>query len=177
MNAITFLQEQHSKVKGLFAEIGATASADERKRLADDLADLVSIHSAVEERHFYPRLLTGATQDRIRESVEEHLGAKRLLADLMRSDPRDPQYPAKITVLEKEIAQHVREEEEMLFKQAETLLAPQDLETLGNAMMAMAQELRGKGSPRDSIPFETAAPAPLPPVAPQEGAGKAAPHS
>jgi hypothetical protein len=174
MNAIKLLQEQHEEVRRLFGEIRATESADQKKKLADALADLVSVHAGIEEAHFYPRVMAPETQARLREAVEEHLGAKRLLGDLMQCDPRDPQYMAKVAVLEKEIAHHVEEEEAVLFKRATALLPPDELEKLGNAMMWAAHELRAKGPPREVIPFETAAPAPLPPVAPQEGAGKPA---
>jgi hypothetical protein len=176
MNAIKLLEEQHTRVKDLFAEIHLTASADEKKRLSDELADLLSIHAAIEEHHFYPSALSEETQEQLREAVEEHLGAKRLLGDLMQCDPRDPQFMAKVVVLEKEIAQHVLEEEGVLFRLARTRIAPPDLEKLGNAMMSAARELRSKGPPRAAIPFETSAPAPLPPVAPQEGSGKAVPR-
>jgi hemerythrin superfamily protein len=172
MNAIKLLKEQHAKVQKLFGEIRGTESADEKKRLADELADLLSVHATIEERHFYPRVMTHDTQERLREAVEEHLGSKRLVGDLMQCDPRDPQYMAKVVVLDKEITRHVFEEEGVLFKRAESLLASSELEDLGNAMMWTAQELRSHGAPRDLIPFETSAPAPLPPIAPEEGAGK-----
>jgi hemerythrin superfamily protein len=112
------------------------------------------------------------TQEELREAVEEHLSAKRILGDLIQCDPRDPQYMAKVTVLEKEMAAHVMEEEGVLFKRAESILTAQDLENLGNAMASMARELRSKGSPRSAISEQTASPAPLPPVAPAEGAEK-----
>src|SRR5450755_3175808 len=131
MNAIQLLREQHSEVKSLFQKIQGTVSADEKKKLADSLADKLAIHATIEERHFYPRVMSRDTQQELRESVEEHLAAKRILGDLIQCDPRDPQYMAKVSVLEKEVTAHVLEEEKVLFARAESILEAQELENLG----------------------------------------------
>jgi hypothetical protein len=73
----------------------------------------------MEEKIFYPSVYVGPLKDALKEAVEEHLGAKRVIADLLAMKPSDEQFDAKMTVLKEEIEHHVKEEEGSLFPKVE----------------------------------------------------------
>jgi hypothetical protein len=100
---------------------------------------------------------TTRTEQLLREAVEEHLSAKRLLADLIQTDPGDPQFDAKVKVLKEQIQHHVDEEESQLFPKVLNLISTQELEDLAVVMQDAAEELE-QGEPREIIPLETRAP-------------------
>jgi hemerythrin superfamily protein len=152
--------EQHAEIQDLFERI-ERAEGDEKEELFTRIADDLAVHAAIEEQHFYPATRSARTEDLLREAVEEHLGMKRVIADLLDCPPDDPQFDAKIKVLMENMARHVEEEEGDLFPRVKKLLDQVDLEILGSEMEESAEELRAEGSPRMRVPGETASPAPL----------------
>src|SRR3712207_7403878 len=86
-------------------------------RIADNLA----AHATIEEKLFYPSVYVGPTADKLQEAVEEHLSAKRVMADLLDMDPLDAQFKAKMKVLQELVEHHVEEEEKDLFKDVKKL--------------------------------------------------------
>jgi hemerythrin superfamily protein len=160
MDAIELLKTQHQEVKGLFKRI-EKAEEDEKQDLFEQLADALAVHAAIEEKHFYPATKNARTEELLQEAVEEHLSAKRLIADLMEMSPEDLQFDAKVTVLQEQIEHHVEEEEKELFPKVRKMLGKEELEDLGVVMEDMAEELKASGSPRESVPAETGSAAPL----------------
>jgi hemerythrin superfamily protein len=156
LNAIDMLTQQHREVEELFAR-AEKAEGGQKRDLANAIADKLAIHVAIEERHFYPATRSTRTEELLRQAVEEHLSAKRLLADLIDTDPDDPQFDAKIKVLRKQIQHHVEEEEGQLFPKVLKLISTQELEDLAVVMQDTAEELE-QGQPRQNIPLETRAP-------------------
>ena len=160
MDAIELLKTQHGEMKGLFKRI-EMAEEDEEQDLFEQLADALAVHAAIEEKHFYPATKNARTEELLQEAVEEHLSAKRLSADLMEMSPEDPQFDAKLSVLEEQIEHHVEEEENELFPKVRKMLEKEELEDLGVVMEDMAEELKASGAPRESVPAETGSAAPL----------------
>ena len=160
MDAIELLKTQHQEVKGLFKRI-EKAEEDEKQDLFEQLADALAVHAAIEEKHFYPATKNARTEELLQEAVEEHLSAKRLIADMMEMSSDDPQFDAKLSVLEEQIEHHVEEEEKELFPKVRKMLGKEELEDLGVVMEDMAEELKASGSPRESVPAETGSAAPL----------------
>ena len=159
MTAIELLKQQHREVEKLFEKI-EQAEGDEKKSLADEISDKLAVHAAIEEQHFYPATKSARTEDLLREAVEEHLSAKRLIADLLDCQPDDDQFDAKITVLKEQIGHHVQEEEGELFPKVQKLFSKDELEDLAVVMEDAAQELE-QGAPREKVPAETGAAAPI----------------
>ncbi|HEY1587720.1 MAG TPA: hemerythrin domain-containing protein [Polyangia bacterium] len=155
MNAIDMLKQDHRMVEQLFDEIEATNDATEREELFIELADALAVHSAIEENIFYPACKNEDTEETLLEALEEHLAAKRLLADLLDMDPMDEVFMAKINVLKESILRHVEEEEEEILPEARRLLGDDMLMALGNEMIVKRVELEMKGDPRMQIPSET----------------------
>jgi hemerythrin superfamily protein len=156
LNAIDLLKQQHREVEELFAQ-AENADGEEKGELANTIADKLAVHVAIEEKYFYPATRTTRTEQLLREAVEEHLSAKRLLADLIQTDPEDPQFDAKVKVLKEQIQHHVDEEESQLFPKVLNLISTQELEDLAVVMQDIAEELE-QGEPREIIPLETRAP-------------------
>jgi hemerythrin-like domain-containing protein len=156
LNAIEFLKHQHREVEELFEKFEC-AQGSQQQSIADAIADKLAVHAAIEEQHFYPATRTARTEDLLREAVEEHLSAKRVIADILDSDPSDPQFSAKVNVLKEQIEHHVKVEETQLFPKVQKLFSKDELEDLAVVMQDTAEDLE-KGAPRESIPGETGAP-------------------
>jgi hypothetical protein len=162
MNALDLLKEQHEEVNQLFKkfeklEDDATA---ERRELFIMIADRLSAHATIEEQYFYPSIKTEKTEDLLREAVEEHLGVKRILADLLEMDPSDEQFTAKMKVIQENVEHHVEEEEEELFKLVRKALNADQLLALGVQMKAEFDELL-MAEPRNEVPMQTDEAAPV----------------
>src|ERR1700704_6601149 len=154
MDAIELLKTQHQEVKGLFKRI-EKAEEDEKQDLFEQLADALSVHAAIEEKQFYPATKNARTEELLQEAVEEHLSAKRLIAGMMEMSSDDPQFDAKLSVLEEQIEHHVEEEEKELFPKVRKMLGKEELEDLGIVMEDMAGGLKGAGGPPGAVPAET----------------------
>lgn len=155
-NALKLLQSHHREVEDLFEQIEklSDGAASTRRNLLDKLADRIAAHSEIEERIFYPGVKTPATEELLREALEEHLGAKRLLADLMELDDDDEQLMAKVAVLKEQIEHHVEEEEKELFPEVRKACNAERLERLGAEMESLYEELM-QGEPRKEVPRQT----------------------
>lgn len=160
MDAIELLTTQHEEAKALFRKI-ENAEDDEKQELFERLADALAVHATIEEKQFYPATRNARTEDLLQEAVEEHLSAKRLIADLLEMTPEDPQFDAKVAVLKEQVEHHIEEEEGELFPKVRRMFKEDELEDLGVAMEDMAEDLKAGGAPRESIPAETGSAAPL----------------
>ena len=161
MNALELLISQHRDVEEIFAEIESADDADSKTKAFQKLADSLAIHSAIEEHQFYPAVKAQRTEELLFESAEEHLGIKRVIADLMKLDAKDETFDAKIKFLKDLFMNHIEEEETELFPQVKSLMDEDRLEELGDEMESEVGELYADGSPRLVIPKETEHPAQL----------------
>ncbi len=161
MNAIDLLKQQHREVEQLFSKFeGASEGAEKtRERLCQQIGDALAVHAEIEEKIFYPESKQENTEELLRESVEEHLAVKRILADIMQSELDDPQFEAKMKVAQELVEHHVQEEENELFPLIAESCSKEELEDMGNRMQQMADELEEEGQPRASIPGQTDSPA------------------
>jgi hemerythrin superfamily protein len=159
MDAIEMLISQHKEVDDLFAQIEAATSDDKKSRLFVELADKLAVHATIEEKHFYPAVKAKRTEDILLESLEEHLGIKRVLADLLATETTDDTFDAKIKVLKEQVEHHVEEEQTDLFPKVKKLLDSETLMAIAQEMTATQEELIEEGEPRNAVPGETARPA------------------
>ena len=160
LNALDLLAEQHAQVDELFARI--EAKGNDRLDAFLELADCLAAHATIEEKIFYPRVMSEQTSELLHESVEEHLAMKRVLADLLTMKLDDDQFDAKISVLKESVSHHAHEEEEdKLFPILRKTMSEDDLAGIGNDLLAMFEELL-KSSPRKQVPSEIRQASPLP---------------
>jgi hemerythrin superfamily protein len=161
MNAVKMLKQQHREVEQLFKQLEAASAAGPRRKAFEEIADALAVHATIEERHFYPGVKQKQTEEILFESVEEHLEIKRAIADLLTLDPEDETFEAKVKVLKEDVEHHVEEEETALFPKVEKLIDVETLEAIGLEMEETEEELLSEGNPRDAVPSETEAAAPL----------------
>ncbi len=162
IDVLALLAEQHSEVDELFEAI--EKGNGNKHELFDELADKLAAHAAIEEKIFYPAVMSKDTEEILHESVEEHLSVKRLIADLLALDPEGDgdEFDAKISVLKEQVSHHAHEEEEKeLFAKLRKSLSDDERSALGNECLALFETLI-KAEPRRNVPAETAEAASLP---------------
>jgi len=154
IDAIALLKEDHRRVEELFAEFEKAEDKDRKEKLVKQICTELSIHTMVEEEIFYPAC-AGTVKDGnlVEESYVEHDGAKVLVAELIKSDPGNAFYDAKVSVLSEMIRHHVKEEEkraEGLFAEAKS--AGLDMAELGERLLQRKQELMQEFGEGDNLP-------------------------
>jgi len=161
MNAIKMLKQQHREVEKLFKQFESAKSAGPRQKAFEEIADALAVHATIEEKHFYPAVKKAQTEDILLEAVEEHLEIKRVIADLLEMDGGEDEFAAKVKVLQEDVEHHVEEEEGEMFPKVEKLFDDEQLEAIGALMDETQEQLKREGNPRDAIPGETDAAAPV----------------
>jgi hemerythrin superfamily protein len=159
-DVIELLTAQHEEVDQLFEML--ERGEPDRAATFTVLADLLAAHATVEEKLFYPAVMTKATDDLLHESVEEHLAIKRVLADLIGTKVDDPSFAAKLSVLKEEVSHHAHEEEEKkLFPLVRAMFDADQRAALGNEVLVMFVDLL-RSHPYRNVPSETVKAAALP---------------
>ena len=154
MDAIELLTSQHRKLEALMKQWMDSNEA-QRPSLFKRVGDELTMHVTSEEQIFYPAVKEKRTEDILLESLEEHLSLKRVLADLVELDPSDPAFEPKFHVLKEQAEHHHKEEEEHLFPKVKQLLEPMARNTLGEQMLALQQQLKREGDPRQAVTQQT----------------------
>lgn len=157
MDALDLLKKQHRLVERLFKKFEATDGDDEKKAIFDEIADNLAVHTAIEERIFYPAVRARQTEEQLEEAYDEHLDAKKLLLEAM-DDPDAPGFDGKVAALEGAVLHHAEEEEEELFVAVRKLMTTNALEALGQMMEAEALRMMSAGAPRLTIKPKTEEP-------------------
>jgi hemerythrin superfamily protein len=141
-DAIALLKADHRQVEGWFEQFESTRSDDRKQKLAQQICQALKVHTEIEEEIFYPAFLQ-ATEDKDmhHEAEVEHGGAKKLIAEIESSGPKDDYYDAKVKVLSEMIKHHVKEEEQRGGMFAEARDSDMDLRALGEQLAARKSEL------------------------------------
>ncbi|MFL5263563.1 MAG: hemerythrin domain-containing protein [Anaeromyxobacteraceae bacterium] len=159
MDAIRVLLRQHRAVEKLFDKFEEAKGTAARRKLCEQISDALAVHATIEEKIFYPATKDARTEELLLEATEEHLGAKRVIADLLATDADDERFAARVKVLKDLVQHHVSEEERDLFPKVKKLLDTHELDELGDQLEDMTEELQAAGEPRMNIPGETDQPA------------------
>jgi hemerythrin-like domain-containing protein len=145
VDAIDLLTLDHDELAPLFDRFEALAShgapAHERRRVAEEICSLLHVHSLVEQEVFYPaarRVL--AEKYLVDEAREVHDIARDFVDEILGADPVEARYDARVRILGELIAQHVEEEESVLFPHVRRTAL--DLQRLGVEMSARRATLR-----------------------------------
>lgn len=140
-DAISVLTADHRTVEALFKRFEKTTD-----RAVSTRADLVarmlrelSIHAAIEEQLFYPRLRIAGEKlkDEVLEGLEEHHVVKELLAEIEKMTPQSERFEAKVTVLVENVRHHIEEEEKDMFPRARRALTGDELVEIGDGLEAL----------------------------------------
>ena len=151
-DAISILTEDHKKVKKMFTDFDKLMKSGDKKEeekaaLVEKICVELIVHTQIEEEIFYPAVRAAIDdEDLMDEADVEHAGAKDLIAQLVKMEPSDDHYDAKVTVLGENIDHHVKEEQDEMFPKAKK--AKLDLDALGAKMLKRKHELQARsGAP------------------------------
>ncbi len=140
-DAIALLTTDHKKVKKLFKDfedLKKDGTAKDKKALALEICDELTVHAELEEEVFYPVARKAIGDDDLMNEAEvEHATAKDLIAQIKALGAADPLFDAKVTVLGEYINHHVEEEQNEIFPRVKKTKI--DLEALGEEMTALKE--------------------------------------
>ena len=147
-NPIEIIKRDHRRVESLFKEYEDLGEyAFESKALVvENIIRELRLHDEMEEMLFYPRAEESLNKEGIKmveEAYVEHSVAKRLLEELSVTHPEDPQFDARVKVLNENIAHHIMEEEQELLPRIEKELKDEELNEIGEEMKAFKLENTG----------------------------------
>jgi hemerythrin-like domain-containing protein len=149
MNAIKLLEDDHDRVRALFALLDATSTraARRREQLLEQIANELRIHTTLEEEIFYPAFRqagrSGDDEKTYFEALEEHRAAAGLvLPDLQNTKSDSDQFGGRAKVLKELIEHHADEEEREMFPRARQLMNRARLEALGADMVTRKREMQ-----------------------------------
>ncbi|MGQ7958083.1 hemerythrin domain-containing protein [Pseudomonas sp. SP16.1] len=150
MNAIELLKKDHETVKTLLKRLEETTerAIETRKKLLLKIEEELHIHTALEERIFYPAFKqAGAKHEAVlsSEAKEEHRAVEALvLPDIKQTSPSTIEFAGRVKVLKELLEHHIEEEEGDMFPQAAKLLGKQRLGELGEEMDTLRKSLQGE---------------------------------
>jgi iron-sulfur cluster repair protein YtfE (RIC family) len=145
MDPIELLTRQHEEAESLFQQV-AVASGEERTHLFRRLAYLLTLHTQLEERFFYPEVKLAQTSDLVQHSYDDHAESKALISQMLHLDVRDIQFEPALIRLRESVEAHVAEERSILFPQVQKLLSSEHLARLGNELVRGVDELTQPGA-------------------------------
>jgi hypothetical protein len=151
-DAITLLKEDHRTVEDLFKQFESAKGDGRKRKIAEQIAAELIVHSQIEEEIFYPACEGKVEEADIKEAYVEHDAAKVLIAEIVAGGPDDDYYDAKVKVLKEEIEHHIKEEEGWLhgvFSQAKRHGV--DMDAVGDELAARKAELMG-GIEKNGLP-------------------------
>ena len=158
-NAIDLLDADHKLVKNMFIEYDALceeeAPDEVRQALAERICRAITVHAQIEEEIFYPAVREALEDDElIEEALAEHLDAKELIAHIQGMAPSSGDYDASVKALAEAIDEHVLEEREQIFVQAQ--YAPLDLRSMAVPLYLRKKELQAAAEAAAAKPAKAA---------------------
>jgi hemerythrin superfamily protein len=152
-DAIDLILEDHRRVDELFDRFEAltdTVDSAEKRELATQMLRELSVHASIEEQIFYPAVRERLPQgdEIVGESLDEHRAVKELLAAIEDTEPADPKFDERVTMLIREVRHHVDEEETVILPGLRQQLGHEFLLDLGGRL----QEARA-GAPTHPHPL------------------------
>jgi hemerythrin superfamily protein len=144
IDAITLLKTDHRKVKNLFARYESAGDFSTKHLIAEQVFTELALHAQLEENVFYPAYdeMTGKNGTQlVADSRLAHEHVRELMSELQGIDLDEAAFEGKFHELMGIVREHVAEEENAMFPEAEQMLADQ-LEELRDHMVALKQQLR-----------------------------------
>jgi hemerythrin superfamily protein len=133
-SATQLVRRDHTLVLETFHRYRASASPAVRQALAQSICLALEVHTRIEEELLYPAVRAASESDFLRRAVPEHEQMRRLIEQLRRMSPSDPDYDATFLTLMRDVMHHMADEETDFLPQAERVLRGR-LGELGAQMM------------------------------------------
>jgi hypothetical protein len=147
VNAFDLLEQDHREVEEWLDEFDEMKKGDRRKaELAEKICLALKVHAQIEEEIFYPQARKATNDDDlIEEAIVEHATVKNLVGEIEKMTVGDELYDAKVRVLGELVKRHIKEEEEELFPELQSI--KMDLDTVGKELTERKEELMEKMHP------------------------------
>ena len=141
VNALDLLEHDHRQVEEWLDEFDEMKPSDRRRaELAKKICLALKVHAQIEEEIFYPQAREAIKDnDLIDEAIVEHATVKNLVDEIEKMKIGDELYDAKMRVLGEIVKHHIREEEEELFPELQSV--KMDLDTVGKSVAERKEEL------------------------------------
>ncbi len=141
MDCLDLLIADHNRFRGTFTRFQAAHEAGDAAQMSGlfrHLAEDLEIHTAIEEKIFYPAThdLSEEIGETVDEGLQEHHVADVLVAEMRELTPRDQEWVAKAMVLIESVEHHIDEEEAELFSSIRSATDSAFREELGREMDA-----------------------------------------
>ena len=143
IDAITLLKTDHRKIKNLFARYESAGDFRTKHLIAEQVFTELELHAQLEENVFYPayEAMTGEHGTQlVADSRFAHEHMRELMIELRGIDLDEAAFEVKFHELMGIVREHVAEEENAMFPEAQVILADQ-LEDLMDHMVALKQHL------------------------------------
>lgn len=150
-DALELLTSQHQMVSEVFDRLHDSEDEEEIRNSLFQLADLLSVHTTLEERLFYPAVRSMDTAELIAESLHDHDDVKRVMVALLEGEAATDDFSGELEELEGLIEAHVEQEEDDLFPQVRRLMSPEHLQALGDELTALIVEFQQAGPPHQQL--------------------------
>ncbi|HEX5902398.1 MAG TPA: hemerythrin domain-containing protein [Actinomycetota bacterium] len=144
MDAMKLLKDDHDKVKKMLTKLESTTErgVKTRQELFAKVKQELTVHEAIEEEILYPALRDHPkTKEIALEAYEEHHVVDTVMAEIEAVPFDDERWGAKFTVMKENLEHHIEEEEGEMFKQARQVFEKDELEQLGERMLARKEQL------------------------------------
>jgi predicted TIM-barrel fold metal-dependent hydrolase len=146
-DALVLLDADHKLVKKMFIQYTGLAEdaapPEARHQLALKICQDITVHAQVEEEIFYPAVREAVGDKLIEHAEEEHAQAKEKIAQIQGMSPGDGELDAAVKELATMIDEHVLEEREKVFLQAQ--YADLDLRGMVPELVARKKQLQAQG--------------------------------
>jgi hemerythrin superfamily protein len=142
-DAIALLKTDHRKVKNLFARYESAGDFRTQHLIAEQVLTELNLHAQLEEHLFYPayEAMTGKHGTQlVADSRLAHEHVRELMSELQGIDLDEAAFEVKFHDLMGIVREHVAEEENAMFPEAQVMLADQ-LEDLMDHMVDLKQQL------------------------------------
>jgi hemerythrin superfamily protein len=160
MDALAFLEAQHLAVNRLFGALDGALGPGDRRETFRRVADALAIHTAIEERYFYPAIRAAGTEDLLLDSMHEHLEIKRAIVDLVQLSASDDVFEEKLATLRQLVSRHIEADESELFPRVRRLFTRESLVPVLEQMQDEVAQMEGTDARFRVFP-ETIEPVPL----------------
>jgi hemerythrin superfamily protein len=118
-DVIDVLTQDHREFQELANRISASADADERRDLTDQLIAELVRHSVAEEMYVYPAMRDHLPNgdEAVEHDTEEHKELEKLMKKLEGADAKTTEFEDALRELQQVLADHVQDEESDQFPQ------------------------------------------------------------
>ena len=143
IDAISLLKTDHRKVKNLFARYESAGNFRTKQLIAEQVFTELAMHTHLEEHVFYPAYdeRTGKQGTQlVADSRLAHEHVRELMSELQSIARDEAAFEGKFHELMGIVREHVAEEENEMFPEAQVMLADH-LEDLMDHMVALKQQL------------------------------------